>query len=242
MLICLTAIFGTTSASAQKLTTNMIACNESAQARYECYIKVQKDSQAIAEKRSSSLKSQKKLRQSLYLKKTNETSVKSKAIAEKKISSLNSRKKLSQSLYLKNINETLVKSKEIAEKRRSSVESQKKLNLSLYTNLKDKLEESKAIAATRKSILDSQKQIRQEAYFKERQGSMENAKELGATRKAILEEKEKLRLELSKNIGKQLEKEHQEIMQQVEYSRSRNISHKGEKYSITYGYVPEPSP
>ena len=71
---------------------------------------------------------------------------------------------------------------------------------------------------------------------------MENAKELGATRKAILEEKEKLRLELSKNIGKQLEKEHQEIMQQVEYSRSRNISHKGEKYSITYGYVPEPSP
>jgi hypothetical protein len=209
MLICLTAIFGTTSASAQKLTTNMIACNESAQARYECYIKVQKDSQAIAEKRSSSLKSQKKLR---------------------------------QSLYLKNINETLVKSKEIAEKRRSSVESQKKLNLSLYTNLKDKLEESKAIAATRKSILDSQKQIRQEAYFKERQGSMENAKELGATRKAILEEKEKLRLELSKNIGKQLEKEHQEIMQQVEYSRSRNISHKGEKYSITYGYVPEPSP
>ena len=146
MLICLSAIFGTISVSAQKLTAKIIACNESAQARYECYIKVQKDSQALA--------------------------------------------------------------------------------------------------ATRKSNLDSQKQIRQENYFKEQglQGSLENAKELGATRKSILEEKDKLRLELSENIGKKLEKEHQELMQQVEYSRSRNISHKGEKYSITYGYVPEPGP
>ena len=146
MLICLSAIFGSTSVSAQKLTAKIIACNESAQARYECYIKVQKDSQALA--------------------------------------------------------------------------------------------------ATRKSNLDSQKQIRQEKYFKEQelQGSLEKAKELGATRNSILEEKEKLRLELSENIGKKLEKERQEIMQQVEYSRSRNISHKGEKYSITYGYVPEPGP
>ena len=146
ILTCLSSIFGSTSVSAQKLTAKIIACNESAKARYECYIKVQKDSQALAEKRISSLK--------------------------------------------------------------------------------------------------SQKQIRQENYFKEqeRQGSMEKAKELGAARKSILEEKEKLRLELSENIGKQLEKEHQEIMQQVEYSRSRNISHKGEKYSITYGYVPEIDP
>lgn len=146
MLICLSAIFETTSVSAQKLTAKNIACNESPQARYECYIKVQKDSQALA--------------------------------------------------------------------------------------------------ATRKSNLDLKKQIRQEDYFKrqELQGTMENAKELGEIRKSILEEKEKLRLELSENIGKQLEKEHQDIMQQVEYSRSRNISHKGEKYSITYGYVPELRP
>ena len=146
MLICLSTIFRTTPVSAQKLTANIIACNESAQARYECYIKVLKDSQALAEKRISSL--------------------------------------------------------------------------------------------------ESQKQIRQENYFKEqeRQGSLENAKQLGATRKSILQEKEKLRLELSENLGKQLEKEHQEIMQQVEYSRSRNISHKGEKYSIIYGYVPELGP
>ena len=131
---------------AQKLTAKIIACNESVQARYKCYIKVQKDSQALAEKRISSLK--------------------------------------------------------------------------------------------------FQKQIRQENYFKEqaRQGSMENIKKLGAVRKSILEEKEKLRLELSENKGKKLEKEYQKIIQQVEYSRSRNISNKGEKYSITYGYVPEPGP
>ena len=211
MLICLSAMFGSTSVSAQKLTAKIIACNESAQARYECYIKVQKDSQALAEKRMSSLNAQKKLRQSLYLK------------------------------NLKKIDEALKKSKAKAGDRASTIDSQKKILQEAYFN---KLEKAKAIAATRKSNLDSQKIRRQEDYYKgqERQGSMENAKELGATRKSILEEKEKLRLELSENIGKQLEKEHQEIMQQVEYSRSRNISHKGEKYSITYGYVPELGP
>jgi hypothetical protein len=144
MMICWSAILGTTSASAQKLTAKNIACNVSVQARYECFIKVQKDSQAIAD-----------------------TSV---------------------------------------------------------------------------STLDSQKKIRQEAYFKERQGSMENAKAKGATRKSILEAKEKLRLESVESQEKRREKNHREIMEQVEYSRSRNISHKGERYSITYGYVLELGP
>ena len=274
MLISLSAIFGTTSASAQKLTANILACNESAQARYECYTKVQKDSQVIAEKRISSLKSQKKLRQSLYLKKANERLVKSKEIFERRRSALDIEKNISMELYFKNLKDTLEKSKAITENRRSALKSQKEVRQSLYLkNINEALEKSKAItkarvsiidsqkqsrqevyfnklekakviAATRKSNLDSQKQIRQEDYFKEMelQGSLENAKELGATRKSILEEKEKLRLELSENIGKQREKEHQEIMQQVEYSRSRNISHKGEKYSLTYGYVLELGP
>ena len=144
MMICWSAIFGITSASAQKLTTKNIACNVSVQARYECFIKVQKESQAIAD-----------------------TSV---------------------------------------------------------------------------STLDSQKKIRQEAYFKERQGSMENAKAIGATRKYILEAKEKLRLESVESPEKRREKNHREILEQVEYSRSRNISHKGERYSITYGYILELGP
>ncbi len=180
MMIFWSAILGSTSASAQKLTAENIACNVSAQARYECYIKVKKDSQAIAEKHRSALNSKKKLRQSLYFKK---------------------------------LNETLVK--------------------------------TKAIAGSRLSTLDSQKKIRQEAYFKfkERMGSLENAKAIAITRKSILEEQEKLRLELNESPKKQRKKiNRQEIMQQVEYSRSRNISHKGERYSITYGYVLEPRP
>ena len=180
MMIFWSAILGSTSASAQKLTAENIACNVSAQARYECYIKVKKDSQAIAEKHRSALNSQKKLRQSLYFKK---------------------------------LNETLVK--------------------------------TKAIAGSRLSTLDSQKKIRQEAYFKfkERMGSLENAKAIAITRKSILEEQEKLRLELNESPKKQRKKiNRQEIMQQVEYSRTRNISHKGEQYSITYGYVLEPRP
>ena len=179
-MIFWSAILGSTSASAQKLTAENIACNVSAQARYECYIKVKKDSQAIAEKHRSALNSQKKLRQSLYFKKLNETLVKTKAIADSRL-----------------------------------------------------------------STLDSQKKIRQEAYFKfkERMGSLENAKAIAITRKSILEEQEKLRLELNESPKKQRKKiNRQEIMQQVEYSRSRNISHKGEKYSITYGYVLEPRP
>jgi hypothetical protein len=147
IMIFWSAILGSTSASAQKLTAENIACNVSAQARYECYIKVKKDSQAIAD--------------------------------------------------------------------------------------------------SRLSTLDSQKKIRQEAYFKfkERMGSLENAKAIAITRKSILEEQEKLRLELNESPKKQRKKiNRQEIMQQVEYSRSRNISHKGEKYSITYGYVLEPRP
>jgi hypothetical protein len=143
-MICWSAILGTTSVSAQKLTAKNIACNISVQARYECFIKVQKDLQVIAGK---------------------------------------------------------------------SV-----------------------------STVDSQKKIRQEAYFKDRQGSLENAKAIGATRKSILEAKEKLRLESVESPEKRREKNHREIMEQVKYSRSRNISHKGERYSITYGYVLELGP
>ena len=96
MMIFWSAILGSTSASAQKLTAENIACNVSAQARYECYIKVKKDSQAIAEKHRSALNSQKKLRQSLYFKKLNETLVKTKAIAGSRLSTLDSQKKIRQ--------------------------------------------------------------------------------------------------------------------------------------------------
>lgn len=87
------------------------------------------------------------------------------------------------------------------------------------------------------------KQARYECFIKKRKDSLQRAKELAAKRRAIFEEKEKLRKELTESPMKQQKKvNRQEIMQQVEYSRSRNISHKGERYSITYGYVFEPRP
>jgi len=78
--------------------------------------------------------------------------------------------------------------------------------------------------------------------MKQREGELERAKAIDALRRSILEEKEKLRFELVNIEKKQRLKERKEMMKQVEISRSRNISHKGEKYSLNFGYVIETSP
>ncbi|MEC9012448.1 MAG: hypothetical protein VYA87_08405 [SAR324 cluster bacterium] len=102
---------------------------------------------------------------------------------------------------------------------------------------------AKAIACN-SSKWESNAQARYECFIKKRTGSsLEHAKELAATRLVVLEAKEKLRFELNESPKKERKKiNRQEIMQQVEYSRSRNNSHKGERYSITYGYVLELRP
>ena len=78
--------------------------------------------------------------------------------------------------------------------------------------------------------------------MKQREGELERAKATEALRRSILEAKEELRFELANLEKKQRAKERKEMMKQVEISRSRNISHKGEKYSINYGHVIEASP
>ena len=78
--------------------------------------------------------------------------------------------------------------------------------------------------------------------MKQREGELERAKAIDALRRSILEAKEELRFELINLEKKQRVKERKEMMKQVEISRSRNISHKGEKYSINFGYVIESSP
>ena len=85
-------------------------------------------------------------------------------------------------------------------------------------------------------------QARYECFLKQREGELERAKAIDALNNSILEAKEKLRFELVNSEKKQRVKERKEMMKQVEISRSRNISHKGEKYSINYGYVIEASP
>ena len=71
---------------------------------------------------------------------------------------------------------------------------------------------------------------------------MQRAKAFDALRRSIAEAKEKLRFEIINREKKQREIDRKEMMKQVEISRSRNISHKGEKYSINYGYAIEASP
>ena len=85
-------------------------------------------------------------------------------------------------------------------------------------------------------------QARYKCFMKQREGELERAKAIDALRRSILEAKETLRFELVNREKKQRVKERKEMMKQVEISRSRNISHKGEKYSINFGHVIEVSP
>ena len=85
-------------------------------------------------------------------------------------------------------------------------------------------------------------QARYDCFMKQREGELERAKAIDALRRSILEAKEELRFELINREKKQRVKERREMIKQVEKSRLRNISHKGEKYSINFGYVIESSP
>ena len=85
-------------------------------------------------------------------------------------------------------------------------------------------------------------QARYECFLKQREGELERAKAIDALRRSFLEAKEEVLFELFNLQKKQREKDRKEMMKQVEISRSRNISHKGEKYSINFGNVIEASP
>ena len=88
----------------------------------------------------------------------------------------------------------------------------------------------------------SSAQARYECFIKNHIGALERAKEIEMKRRSILDAKERLRMESIETLRKQQTKKSQELQQQLEYSRSRNLSRKGEKYSITYGLVKEPGP
>ena len=85
-------------------------------------------------------------------------------------------------------------------------------------------------------------ETRYECFVKQREGQLERAKKIDALRRSIFEAKEKLRFELMNIEKKNREKERKEMMKKVEVSRAKNISHKGKKYSINFGYVIEASP
>ena len=71
-------------------------------------------------------------------------------------------------------------------------------------------------------------------------GMLERARERAEQRKAILESQAAARLEKEVSPTEIRDLQREEIRKLVEASRKRNVSHRGEKYSLTYGFVLEP--
>ena len=77
--------------------------------------------------------------------------------------------------------------------------------------------------------------------FNSRFSSMlERARERAEQRKAIIESQAAARLEKEVSPTEIRDLQREEIRKLVEASRKRNVSHRGEKYSLTYGFVLEP--
>ena len=69
---------------------------------------------------------------------------------------------------------------------------------------------------------------------------LERARERAEQHKAILESQAAARLEKEVSPTEIRDLQREEIRKLVEASRKRNVSHRGEKYSLTYGFVLEP--
>ena len=69
---------------------------------------------------------------------------------------------------------------------------------------------------------------------------LERARERAEQRNAILESQTAARLEKEVSPTEIRDLQREEIRKLVEASRKRNVSHRGEKYSLTYGFVLEP--
>ena len=71
-------------------------------------------------------------------------------------------------------------------------------------------------------------------------GMFERAKERAEQRKTILESQANVRLEKEVSPTEIRDLQREEMRKLIEASRKRNVSHRGEKYSLTYGFVLEP--
>ena len=69
---------------------------------------------------------------------------------------------------------------------------------------------------------------------------LERARERAEQRKGILESQAAARLEKEVSPTEIRDLQREEIRKLVEASRKRNVSNRGEKYSLTYGFVLEP--
>ena len=71
-------------------------------------------------------------------------------------------------------------------------------------------------------------------------GMFERAIERAEQRKTILESQANVRLEKEVSPTEIRDLQREEMRKLIEASRKRNVSHRGEKYSLTYGFVLEP--
>ena len=83
-------------------------------------------------------------------------------------------------------------------------------------------------------------QARFQCYATRFSNLLERAKERAELRQSILEAQASKRLELQVPLSARREIDREEIRKLVEASLKRNVSHQGEKYSLTYGFVLEP--
>ena len=71
-------------------------------------------------------------------------------------------------------------------------------------------------------------------------GLLKRALEQAEQRKLILESQAAARLEKEVSSTEMRDLQKEEMKKLIEASRKRNVSHRGEKYSLTYGFVLEP--
>ncbi len=71
-------------------------------------------------------------------------------------------------------------------------------------------------------------------------GLLERARDRAEQRKTILESQATARLEKEVSPTEIRDLQREEMRKLIEASRKRNVSHRGGKYSLTYGFVLEP--
>ncbi|MEE2716729.1 MAG: hypothetical protein VX610_04810 [SAR324 cluster bacterium] len=81
---------------------------------------------------------------------------------------------------------------------------------------------------------------RYQCYLARIANRIAEAKERRALMEAAIEQRRQAQLEATPDPNLKRQRERQEIQQIVEAARQRNVSHAGERYSLTYGMIPAP--
>lgn len=81
---------------------------------------------------------------------------------------------------------------------------------------------------------------RYQCYLARIANRIAEAKERRALMEAAIEQRRQAQLEATPDPNLKRQRKRQEIQQIVEATRQRNVSHAGERYSLTYGMIPTP--